>query len=83
MRCNGLVAQWIERLSPEQKVVGSNPIKPTRHAHVTCAYLLSVRIFLGLFLSFLLLSLPSSSLFPLVLVFLVLFNVDFWHGLIV
>ena len=25
----GLVAQWIERLPPEQKVVGSNPIKPT------------------------------------------------------
>ena len=25
----GFVAQWIERLSPEQKVVGSIPIKPT------------------------------------------------------
>lgn len=25
----GPVAQWIERLPPEQKVVGSNPIKPT------------------------------------------------------
>ena len=25
-------AQWIERLSPEQKVVGSNPIKPTEQA---------------------------------------------------
>ena len=25
----GFVAQWIERLSPEQKVVGSTPIKPT------------------------------------------------------
>ncbi len=26
---HGFVAQWIERLSPEQKVVGSTPIKPT------------------------------------------------------
>lgn len=26
---HGFVAQWIERLSPEQKVVGSIPIKPT------------------------------------------------------
>ena len=25
---HGSVAQWIERLSPEQKVVGSIPIKP-------------------------------------------------------
>lgn len=25
----GFVAQWIERLSPEQKVEGSNPFKPT------------------------------------------------------
>ena len=25
----GPVAQWIERLPPEQKVVGSNPIRPT------------------------------------------------------
>ena len=29
---HGFVAQWIERLSPEQKVVGSNPIKPTEQA---------------------------------------------------
>ena len=28
----GFVAQWIERLSPEQKVVGSIPIKPTSMA---------------------------------------------------
>lgn len=27
----GLVAQWIERLPPEQKAVGSNPIKPTKY----------------------------------------------------
>lgn len=30
----GFVAQWIERLSPEQKVVGSTPIKPTGRVSV-------------------------------------------------
>ena len=33
----GLVAQWIERLPPEQKVVGSNPIKPTFDFLAYCA----------------------------------------------
>ena len=32
----GFVAQWIERLSPEQKVVGSIPIKPTSGAFGIC-----------------------------------------------
>ena len=32
---HGFVAQWIERLSPEQKVVGSIPIKPTRVRRAT------------------------------------------------
>ena len=33
----GPVAQWIERLPPEQKVVGSNPIRPTFDFLAYCA----------------------------------------------